>query len=131
KGYKATGIGGVFCTRHGLVRKNGLGNLQKGERYANMVFLAFYSLMFSVLTTIVFSYDIACQWHQNLNARMLRLPPEMWIASDLFQALLFFIPKLHIYAHGAKCQYKFSFNFQRWSVCTDGEDPKRFWSHTY
>jgi Kyakuja-Dileera-Zisupton transposase len=60
---------------------------------------------------------------------MLRLPPKMWIASDLFQALLFFIPKLHIYAHGAKCQYKFSFNFQRWSVHTDGEDPERFWSH--
>ncbi|KAH9983825.1 hypothetical protein BJV77DRAFT_1062348 [Russula vinacea] len=87
--------GGVFCVRHGLVRKNGLGNLQKGERYANMDFLAFYTLMFSVLTTIVFSYNM----------------------------------RLHIYAHGAKCQYKFLFNFQRWSVRTDGEDPERFWSH--
>ena len=33
KGYKATGVGGVFCACHGLIRKNGLGNLQKGERY--------------------------------------------------------------------------------------------------
>ena len=33
RGYSATGVGGVLCGRHGLVRKNGLGNLQKGERY--------------------------------------------------------------------------------------------------
>jgi hypothetical protein len=99
------------------------------DRYANMDFLALYTLLFSTLTTIVFSYDIACQWHRNLRKRMLRLPREMWIAPDLFQALLFFIPKFHIYAHGAKCQYKYSFNFQRWSARTDGEDPERFWAH--
>ena len=94
-----------------------------------MDFLVFYTLMFSILTTIVFSYDIACQWYRNLKTRMSRLPRKMWIAPDIFQALLFFIPKFHIYAHGAKCQYKFSFNFQRWSARTDGEDPERFWSH--
>lgn len=32
RGYKSTGVGGVVCARHGLVRKNGLGDLQKGER---------------------------------------------------------------------------------------------------
>jgi hypothetical protein len=32
KGYKATGVGGAICARHCLVRKNGLGDLQKGER---------------------------------------------------------------------------------------------------
>jgi len=32
KGYKATGVGGAICARHGLVRKNGMGDLQKGER---------------------------------------------------------------------------------------------------
>jgi Kyakuja-Dileera-Zisupton transposase len=99
------------------------------NRYANMDFLAFYTLMFSALTTIVFSYDIACQWYRNLRTRMFRLPREMWITDDLFNALRFFIPKLHIYAHGPKCQYKYSFNFQKWSARTDGEDPERFWSH--
>jgi hypothetical protein len=99
------------------------------DRYANMDFLALYTLMFSTLTFIAFSYDIACQWHRNLNTRMQRLPQEMWIAPDLFQALLFFIPKLHIYAHGPKCQYKYSFNYQKWSARTDGEDPERFWAH--
>ncbi|KAG5221553.1 MFS domain-containing protein [Salix suchowensis] len=31
-GYVATGVGGVVCARHGLVRPNGMGDLQKGER---------------------------------------------------------------------------------------------------
>jgi Kyakuja-Dileera-Zisupton transposase len=85
--------------------------------------------MFLALTTIVFSYDIACQWYRNLRTRMLRLPPKMRISDHLFEVLRFFIPKLHIYAHGSKCQYKYSFNFQKWSARTDGEDPERFWSH--
>jgi Kyakuja-Dileera-Zisupton transposase len=38
KGYKATGVGGAICARHSLVRKNGLGDLQKGERYVMFVF---------------------------------------------------------------------------------------------
>ncbi|KAI0273137.1 hypothetical protein BGY98DRAFT_936390 [Russula aff. rugulosa BPL654] len=87
KGYKATGVGGVFYARHGLVRKNGLGNLQKGERYAIMDFIAFYTLMGAIFTSIVFSYEI-----------------------------------LHIYGHGEKCQYKYSFNYQKWLAHTDGED---------
>lgn len=32
QGYRSTGAGAVVCGRHGLVRKNGLGDLQKGER---------------------------------------------------------------------------------------------------
>jgi hypothetical protein len=94
-----------------------------------MDFLVLYTLAFSILTNIVFSYDIACQWYRNLKTRMLRLPREMWIPSDLFKTLLFFIPKLHIYAHGPKCRYVYSFNFRKWSARTDGEDPERFWSH--
>ena len=30
--YKATGVGSVICAWNSLVRKNGLGDLQKGER---------------------------------------------------------------------------------------------------
>jgi hypothetical protein len=33
QGYAATGAGCVVCARHGLVRKNGMGSLQKGERF--------------------------------------------------------------------------------------------------
>jgi hypothetical protein len=31
-GYNVTGTGLVLCARHALVRKNGVGDLQKGER---------------------------------------------------------------------------------------------------
>ena len=31
-GYKVTGTMLVLCHRHGLVRKNGVGDLQKGEK---------------------------------------------------------------------------------------------------
>ena len=36
-------------------------------RYTNMDFIAFYTFMGAILTSIVFSYDIACQWFRNLN----------------------------------------------------------------
>ena len=94
-----------------------------------MDFIAFYTLMGAILTLIVFSYDIACQWSRNIMNRMLELPREMWISHQHFMGLQFFIPKLHIYGHGDKCQYKYSFNYRKWSARTDGEDPERFWSH--
>ena len=31
-GYKVTGVILVLCPRHGLVQKNGVGDLQKGEK---------------------------------------------------------------------------------------------------
>lgn len=31
-GYLASGVGAVLCGRHGLARKNGIADLQKGER---------------------------------------------------------------------------------------------------
>lgn len=30
--YSVTGVGAVICSRHGLVRANGIGDLQRGER---------------------------------------------------------------------------------------------------
>ncbi|KAJ7850849.1 hypothetical protein B0H13DRAFT_2360511 [Mycena leptocephala] len=36
RGYSATGVGMGVCARHEFVQPNGVGDLQKGERYANM-----------------------------------------------------------------------------------------------
>ena len=98
-------------------------------RYANMDFIAFYTLLGAILTSVVFNYDIVCQWLWNIQKWMLLLPCEMWISLQSFMNLWFFIPKLHIYGHREKCQYKFLFNYQKWSGCTDRENPKWFWSH--
>ncbi|KAJ7173842.1 hypothetical protein C8R46DRAFT_1161559 [Mycena filopes] len=65
KGLRATGIGSVSCSRHELFRANGTGDLQKGERYSNMDYLFFSSVMGITLLSIVASYDIACQWFRN------------------------------------------------------------------
>jgi hypothetical protein len=45
-GYRATGVGAVVCARHGLVRKNGLGDLQKGERYLTFCVARFPPTLF-------------------------------------------------------------------------------------
>ncbi|KAN0105342.1 hypothetical protein V8E52_011131 [Russula decolorans] len=129
QGYTTTGVGGVVCARHGLVRKNGMGNLQKGERYANMDFILFNSLIDSKNDLLVFSYDIACQWSRNLSRRLVQLPNSMRLSDKQLHLLRFAIPKFHISAHGLDCQSNFSFNFQPYMARTDGEDPERWWAH--
>lgn len=147
KGYNSTGAGGVVCARHGLVRKNGLGDLQKGEkyvlsydislsvltfsyvRYANMDFIVWYSLLGAIISTLVLSYDIVCQWSRNLVKRHSQLPDAMRLPANILSSILYFIPKFHIYGHGEKCQYIFSFNWQKWTARTNGEEPERWWAH--
>jgi Kyakuja-Dileera-Zisupton transposase len=41
EGLRATGIGAVICARHALYRPNGMGDLQKGERYVYILLLKF------------------------------------------------------------------------------------------
>lgn len=38
-GYLVTGVGAVICARSGMVRANGVGDLQKGERYDSLYLL--------------------------------------------------------------------------------------------
>ncbi|KAJ6553888.1 hypothetical protein B0H10DRAFT_1754054, partial [Mycena sp. CBHHK59/15] len=44
RGYSATGVGMGVCARHEFIQPNGVGDLQKGERYANMDYI-FASLL--------------------------------------------------------------------------------------
>ncbi|KAF8196486.1 hypothetical protein BJ912DRAFT_823307, partial [Pholiota molesta] len=39
RGLRYTGVGGAFCGRGEMILANGIGNLQKGERYANMDYI--------------------------------------------------------------------------------------------
>jgi KDZ transposase-like protein len=41
----------------------------------------------------------------------------------------FAIPKFYISAHRLNCQSNFSFNYQPYMACTDGEDPECWWAH--
>ncbi|KAG1738452.1 uncharacterized protein EDB91DRAFT_1249364 [Suillus paluster] len=109
-------------------RPNGVGDLQKGEKYINMDYLFFSTLRNSRLNILNVSYDIACQWHKNLWSRMKSLS-ESYHISYLCIFIQFFVPKFHLLAHVNKCQTLFSFNFARFVSRTDGEAPKCGWSN--
>ncbi|KAG1845839.1 hypothetical protein F4604DRAFT_1884248 [Suillus subluteus] len=121
QGLAATGVGTVDCARHNFKRPNGVGDLQKGEKYINMDYLFFSTLRGTQLEMLNVSYDIACQWHKKLWARM--------NLDYLSKVIRFFVPKFHLPVHVAKCQTIFSFNFTRFVGRTDGEAPERGWSN--
>ncbi|KAK7033875.1 CxC2 domain-containing protein [Favolaschia claudopus] len=129
RGYSATGVGMGVCARHEIVFANGVGDLQRGERYANMdwIFACILFHLHAMLRKII-SYDIACQWWINLVSRIAQLPPGVRL--HLILAFLrFVIPKLHIHGHKIACQLMYSLNLIPGSGQTDGEGIERPWYH--
>ncbi|KAJ6572922.1 hypothetical protein B0H10DRAFT_1755107, partial [Mycena sp. CBHHK59/15] len=58
----SSGIGAVDCARHNMKRPLAVGDLQLGERYVNMDYMFFRSLVGTDLVRFFVLYDIACQW---------------------------------------------------------------------
>ncbi|KAF8170039.1 hypothetical protein K438DRAFT_1614355, partial [Mycena galopus ATCC 62051] len=129
RGYSATGVGMGVCVRHKFVQPNGVGDLQKGERYANMdwIFGCILKHVHQRLKKIV-SYDIVCQWIARLKERMLELPPSARYVL-VMKILRFAIPKMHIKGHRGPCGWNFSLNIIPGSGQTDGEGIERPWAH--
>ncbi|KAF8121495.1 hypothetical protein EV363DRAFT_1457566 [Boletus edulis] len=128
-GLATTAVGTVDCTRHGFKLPGGVGDLQKGEKYVNMDYLLFSTLRkFAPLRVFKISYDIACQWHKNLWTRMARVPEEWHVDYDA-KDITFIVPKFHLPAHIAECQWLFSFNFIQGVGRTDGKAPERRWTN--
>ncbi|KAF7304804.1 CxC2 domain-containing protein [Mycena kentingensis (nom. inval.)] len=131
RGYAAMGVGMGVCAWHEFIIPNGVGDLQRGKRYANMDWI-FTSFMrhFVTLLWLIISYDIACQWHKNLKARLAALPPLMRLQA--IQAIIalarFAIPKMHIKGHILLCQLFFAFGLIMGSGQVDGEGIERPWS---
>ncbi|TDL22048.1 hypothetical protein BD410DRAFT_815199 [Rickenella mellea] len=121
KGYVTTGVGSVVCARHALVRKGGVTDLQKGEKYVNMDYAFLSTLIGVVCTSLIVTYDIACQWSKNFKQRMLAFPAFMHL-NIILLAMFFGIPKFHLPAHGPACHTK---GVGR----TDGEGVEREWAH--
>ncbi|KAJ7081909.1 hypothetical protein C8R43DRAFT_1092812 [Mycena crocata] len=128
RGYSTTGVGMGVCARHEFVQKNGVGDLQKGERFANMDYI-FASILRHKDPRLrkIISYDIVCQWWKGLMERLKKLPPLVRIAIIL-QKFRFVIPKMHIHSHTLKCQVLFSLNLVPGSGQTDGEGIERPWA---
>ncbi|KAJ7811956.1 hypothetical protein B0H14DRAFT_2606144 [Mycena olivaceomarginata] len=121
RGYAATGVGMGVCARHEFVQPNSVGDLQKGERYANMDWIVAYIMIAKDprLRKII-SYDIVYQWWINLKKRLLLLPAAVRWALVL-GFVQFVIPKLHIKGHKLPCQDQYSLELIPGSAQTDGE----------
>ncbi|KAK7027713.1 CxC2 domain-containing protein [Favolaschia claudopus] len=128
-GTAASGIGTVDCARHNMKRPNGVGDLQKGERYINMDFLLWTSLAnHDDVIQLFISYDIVCQWHKNIWTRLSKYGPELR-QRGLKRYYVWLIPKFHLPAHIEDCNIKFSFNLTPFVGQTDGEAPERGWAN--
>ncbi|KAF8958646.1 hypothetical protein BDZ97DRAFT_1609673, partial [Flammula alnicola] len=69
-GLRYTGLSLTVCGRSEMILSLGVGNLHKGERYANMDYVFGSSLQFFMVGLILISYDICCQWFINLHKQM-------------------------------------------------------------
>ncbi|KAK0497778.1 hypothetical protein EDD18DRAFT_1072294 [Armillaria luteobubalina] len=129
-GLRATGVGMVVCACHEVIRPLAIADLQRGERYCNMDYIALSALKDSTaeeyqVKTVFFSYDIVCQWKKKFRERMATFPPEMHIPSRI--DLQYSVPKCHCKGHKLRCQCSFSMNIHTVGR-TDGEGIERCWA---
>ncbi|KAJ7745627.1 hypothetical protein B0H14DRAFT_3514464 [Mycena olivaceomarginata] len=129
RGYSTTGVGMCVCARHEFIQPNGVGDLQKGERFANMDYI-FGSVMrhHNPLLRKTISYDIVCAWWKFLFERLLLLPPLVR-CFIILHMIVFVIPKMHIHAHEWLCGLLYSLNLMPGSGQTDGEGIERPWAN--
>ncbi|KII87542.1 hypothetical protein PLICRDRAFT_177283 [Plicaturopsis crispa FD-325 SS-3] len=127
KGVASTGVGGVSCGRHETFRANGLGDLQKGEWYANMDYIFFSSIVGCALLYLLVSYNVACQWSKNFWSRMEKTPARLRLAMEPAN-VTFVVPAFHIEAHESKCRNRYNSRRTKGTGRSDLEGPERLWA---
>ncbi|KAI0686696.1 hypothetical protein C8T65DRAFT_590939 [Cerioporus squamosus] len=126
KGLRSTGIIAVSC-RHELFLGKGMGDMQKGERWANIDYLVASAVKGSGVHRIIDSYDVGCEHEKGFFVRAAEFPDH--IKLDLpSDAWVFLVPKFHVSAHKAECQAVYSPNYTRYAARFDGEHVERLWS---
>ncbi|KAK0444170.1 hypothetical protein EV421DRAFT_1903278 [Armillaria borealis] len=124
-GLRATGVRMCICARHEIVHPLGIGDLQKGERYCNMDYIALSASKNHGVQVVFYSYDIACQWKINFFKRVTAFSKDWQIPEGV--EVCFGIPKCHCKGHKRPCQCRFSMNIQIVGR-TDGEGIERTWA---
>ncbi|KAH9476591.1 hypothetical protein JR316_0010503 [Psilocybe cubensis] len=124
-GLRYTGLGMTVCGRSEMIMT--VGNMHKGERYANMDYIFAWFLRLVAVRLVLVSYDIACQWFINLLRRMQSDWPQH-IQPPANITLLPAIPKLHEPMHNQSNHQMYSLNFIPGVGQTDGECPERVWA---
>ena len=92
-----------------------------------MDYLFFSAIHNNSIKVFNVSYDIACQWMRHLWRRMETLPHPLHLPYQ-DRKVMPFIPKFHLPAHIAECQWRYLFNYIKGAARTDGEAPERAWS---
>ncbi len=145
KGYAATGVGAVICSRHEFMLANGVGDTQVGERcvdvwsvplhhaqagrtfrYINMDYIFVSAMLHHLVVNKLITYDIACQWSKGLVERISKFPAHMQISLPE-DATFFGIPKLHYHSHKSAGHSIFSLNYRLGAGRLDGEGIERRW----
>ncbi|KAJ7444150.1 hypothetical protein B0H11DRAFT_1931307, partial [Mycena galericulata] len=147
RGYYSTGVGMGVCARHEFVQPNGVGDLQKGERYANFGFFVGDSRLISCPQLREYGLDLrvdsAAQGWPSAQDHIIRhcvsmveefiwrlraLPPLVRLNAAM-ALMRFVIPKMHIHSHTLACQLAYSLNLVPGSAQTDGEGIERPWAN--
>ena len=142
KDYVTSGVVACVCARHSLMMKNGVGDLQRGERfvfacsllrtflksprYINTDYIIASVLKGVAVHDVVISYDIACKWSIHHLERFSLNHPDLDVNSYKFSYL---VPKFHLPGHGTPCQTDYSFNFAKGVGRTHGETIEQEWAH--
>ncbi|KAF7288466.1 CxC2 domain-containing protein [Mycena chlorophos] len=133
RGLRVTGVVGVVCSRHGLVRRRGLGDLQRGERYANVDWIVLCTLWMERLLKYGFAYDIACQWlvhfFERIDVIQQRGGNLGQLATELeAKCCQFGLPVWHAGAHDLQCRAQLALAYLLGFGKTDGEAAERIWA---
>ncbi|KAJ7144883.1 hypothetical protein C8R43DRAFT_891041 [Mycena crocata] len=126
-GLRTSGVGGCVCARHECVLPHGIGDLQKGERFANMDYILLSALAGFALLFLTISYNISCQWKLNLVTRNNKMPKDLRLPLDRIK-LQCALPVWHAASHEDTCQNANSLSFKPGVGKSDGEGVERTWS---
>ncbi|KAJ6609453.1 hypothetical protein B0H10DRAFT_1813813, partial [Mycena sp. CBHHK59/15] len=126
-GLRTSGVGGCVCAHHECVLPNGIGDLQKGERFSNMDFILLAAVAAFVIQWLTISYDISCQWKRTFPARNAKMPQDMQLQLNAISVQCA-LPVWHAGSHEEACQSTNSLSYKPGVGRTDGEGVERTWS---
>jgi hypothetical protein len=122
----------VICRRakseYYVANRSRNADLRFNSRYCNVDFIIFSALVGIMLSMLVITYDIACQWSKNLQKRMKEFPEHMRIPQ--MTEIRCGVPSWHIKSHGPDCQCKFNLGNMKGVGRTCGEEVETTWAHT-
>lgn len=102
-------------------------------RYSNMDFALMSTLIPSLkvgISRVLVSYDIACQWHKNLELRLTKYDTSPPLQLSDLKYWRVAVPKFHLPAHGASCQLLYNLAFIKGAGRMDGERIEAGWAQT-